>query len=99
MAVYDSYWRRWLAYCRDKSVNPHHPMAIEVSNFLSFLAGELKLSTSSVRGHRAAICTTILEMGGPDFSANPLLGSVVKGVAAIETRTPNRTPAWHPFLV
>ena len=73
---------------------------MDISNFLGHLSTDSGLSASSLRVHRAAICSTISQLGGPSFSDDPILRGVTKGAALAEAVNPkNQTPAWDLFLV
>eukprot|EP00745_Piridium_sociabile_P014347 TRINITY_DN2118_c0_g1_i2.p1 TRINITY_DN2118_c0_g1~~TRINITY_DN2118_c0_g1_i2.p1 ORF type:complete len:1001 (-),score=88.55 TRINITY_DN2118_c0_g1_i2:57-3059(-) len=97
--VYSSHWNSWLRWCDSHSVQWDDPSSLELANFLAHLSSEKNLSASSVRGHRAAVCTTIRQLGGRSFSDDPLLRDVVRGISLNEARSPRRTPAWDLFLV
>ena len=80
-SLYAYQWNRWEEWCKAKQINPLSPSSMEFSNFLSYLSKELGLSASSLRTHRAAVSSTILQLGGPSFSEDPLLRSVVRGAS------------------
>ena len=98
-SVYASQWKRWGVWCRQHKVKPLKPTPVELANFLASLSVVHKLSASSIKCHRAAICTTIRQAGGPDFACDPLLRDVTRGVTLAEARSPRRIPAWDLFLV
>ena len=98
-SVYASQWSRWAAWCQLNQVQAARPSAIQLANYLASLSSVYKLSASSVRVHRAAICTTIRQAGGPDFSGDPLLRDIARGISLVEARSPRRVPAWDLFLV
>ena len=78
---------------------PNSPSPVDLANYLAYLSLERKLSASAVKGHRAAVSTTLRQLGSPSFSDDPLLKDVVKGASSKEARSPNRFPAWDVFLV
>ena len=80
-------------------MEPHNPSSIQFANFLAHLSSNLSLSASSVKVHRAAISTTLKQIGGPSFSEDPLLGNIVQAAALREARNPKRVPSWDLFLV
>ena len=98
-AVYSSHWKRWLDFCNSKGILPSKPSEIELANFLAYLFHDCKLSASSVRVYRAAICTTLRQLGSESFPNSPLLRDLIRGVSIKEARTPKRLPAWDLFLV
>ena len=98
-SVYAYHWVRWDEWCRCNSVNPVTPTSMDISNFLSYLSKEKGLSASSLRTHRAAISSTIQQLGGPSFSDDPLLRGVIRGASILQAKLPKRIPAWDLFLV
>ena len=97
--MYASQWARWASWCQLNQVRPTRPTSVDLANYLASLSTVGRLSASSVRCHRAAICTTIRQAGGSDFAGDPLLRDVSRGVALAEARSPRRVPAWDLFLV
>ena len=97
--VYKARWISWCNWCRKNDVAANSPSHIDLANYLAYLTKVKRLSASAVKGHRAAINTTLRQMGLPSFSDDPLLKDVVKGVALKEARCPKRFPAWDVFLV
>ena len=98
-SVYSSHWKKWCIWCHDNKVDPVSPRPIDISNFLGYLLSKFSLSASSLRVHRAAICSTISQLGGPSFSDDPLLRGVTRGAALEESKKCKQTPAWDLFLV
>ena len=93
------HWSRWLRWSQDNQVDPHNPSYIQVANFLAFLSTDLSLSASSITVHRAAICTTLRQLGGPSLSDDPLFRDLVCSASIRDARNPRRTPSWDLFLV
>ena len=75
------------------------PSAVQLANYLAQLSSVFGLTASTVRVHRAAICTTIRQMGGPLFDADPLLRDLSRGLSLASAMSPRRVPAWDLFLV
>lgn len=98
-SVYASHWGSWLDWCALHSVDPHNPSSINLANFLASLSADRGLSASSLSAHRAAISSTIRQMGGPSLSDAPLLRDIVRGAALSAPRSAKRAPAWDLFLV
>ena len=71
---------------------------MDLAVFLGELIDSGKAS-STVRVYRAAICTTLRQLGRPYFSEDPLLRDSLKGASNEEARSPRRFPAWDLFLV
>ena len=97
-AVYSSHWSRWVKWCEENSISPTSPTNVDVANFLGFLQSKGK-ATSTIRVHRAAICTTLRQLGLPSFSEDFLIRDTLKGASVIEARSPRRCPSWDLFLV
>ena len=98
-SVYSSHWKKWESWCRDKNIDPISPGRMDLANFLGDLSKVDKLSASTIRVHRSAICSTLSLMGGPSFSDDPILRSVSRAVSLAEAAVPKRAPAWDLFLV
>ena len=75
------------------------PSSVEFANFLSHVFVHLGKSVSTVRVHRAAISSTIRQLGGPSFSDDPLIRDAIRGASLTSARTPRKLPAWDLFLV
>ena len=98
-SVYSSHWKRWVGFCTSKGISPSNPSEVQLANFLAYLSHDCKLSASSVRVYRAAICTTLRQLGSKSFPGSSLLRDLVRGASLKEARTPKRLPAWDLFLV
>ena len=98
-AVYSSHWKRWLSFCGQHDISPSSPSELDLGNFLAHLSQDCRLSASSVRVYRAAICTTLRQLGAPTFSDSPILRDLIRGASIREARSPRRLPAWDLFLV
>ena len=97
--VYTSAWGKWSLWCGSNEVNPHNPLPVQFANYLSYLFKVRKLSASTVKVHRAAISSTMRQLGGPSFSEEPLLSAVVRSAILQEAKGTRRAPAWDLFLV
>ena len=98
-AVYSSHWKRWLHWCTSYSISPSDPSEVDLANFLAYLSQEHNLSPSSLRVYRAAISTTLRQLGAPSFSDNALLRDVIRGASMAKAQVPRRLPSWDLFLV
>ena len=97
--VYTSAWDKWSEWCVSNSVNPCNPLPIQFANYLSHLFKVRNLAALTVKVHRAAISSTMRQIGGPSFADEPLLNAVVKSAALQEAKSARRAPAWDLFLV
>ncbi|KAL8569518.1 hypothetical protein ACOMHN_002065 [Nucella lapillus] len=82
-----------------KGLTLFSPSRTHLVNFLGHLSTSRNLSSSSVQGYRAAICTTLRQIGGPDFSEDPLLRDLLRGISAANAASPRKVPMWDLFLV
>ncbi|KAL8590051.1 hypothetical protein ACOMHN_034282 [Nucella lapillus] len=98
-SLYGSRWQKWVRWARENKFDPFSPSRTHLVNFLGHLSTSRSLSSSSVRGYRAAICTTLRQIGGPDFSEDPLLRDLLRGILAAKAASPRRVPMWDLFLV
>ena len=97
-SVYSSHWERWLAWCQDQGVDPIQPSRVDLANFLGSLSLQGK-ATATIRVYRAAVCTTLRQLGGPSFQEDPLVRDTLRGSALLEARSPRRIPSWDLNLV
>ena len=97
--VYSSAWAKWCEWCNSKKLDPLKPLPIHLANYLSHLFKECNLSASTVKVHRAAVSSTLRQLGGPSFSDEPLLSAVVRSAVLQEAKGTKRAPAWDLFLV
>ena len=87
--VYSSAWTKWCEWCDSKKFNPLKPLSIHLANYLSHLFKERNLSASTVKVHRAAVSSTLRQLGGPSFSDEPLLSAVVDQPSFRRPRVPS----------
>lgn len=79
---------------------PTHPPRIELHIFWVFLSLHKGLSSSSVKVCRAAILTTLSQMGRhSSFSVASFFYDVPRALSLKEARSPRRSPAWIFFIV
>jgi hypothetical protein len=97
--LYNHKWALWSQWCAAREVVSTNPSAVQLAEFLAWLANEKHLSVSTVRGYRSAISLTIRQLGGRSFSDDPLLHDVVRGLALQQVSTRRAVPAWDLFLV
>ena len=97
--LYKARWDAWCKWCEENDISPVSPSQVKLANYLAFLSKKKKLSASTVKGHRASICTTLRQLGRTSFSDDPLLKDLVKGMLLKEARSPRRFPAWDIFVV
>ena len=57
------------------------------------------MPSSSMKVHKAAICTSLKQLGRPSFSNEFPLGDIIKGASLREVKNARRVPAWDLFLV
>ncbi|KAL8579157.1 hypothetical protein ACOMHN_010741 [Nucella lapillus] len=89
-SLYGSRWQKRVRWARESKFDPFSPSRTHLVNLLGHLSTSRSLSSSSVRGYRAAICTTLRQIGGPDFSEDPLLRDLLRGISAANAASPRR---------
>lgn len=92
--VYHHHWNYWVAWCRNKRIDPTRPSRKHVANHLAHLAKVKKLSIASIRTRRAAIGSTLLSIGYKNVPTDPMITNILKGIALEQAKLPSRTPAW-----
>ena len=98
-SVYDSHWRAWNAWCLDNGIDPLSPNEIQLANLLAFLATVKSLSAAALRVRRAAIQTTLRQLGSCTTEDSLVVSNVIRGVALQNARSPRRVPMWDLRLV
>ena len=96
---YESCWKRWVEWCKVNSKDPLRPSKVTLANFLAFLHTDLKLSSSSLKVHKAAVCASLRQLGRSSYSNDPLIINIIKGVTQTDSTKRRRVPAWDLFLV
>ena len=96
---YDSCWKTWLRWCKDNKKDPVRPSKVHLANFLAFLHTGLKLSPSSIKVHKAAVCSSLRQLGRSSYSNDPLITSLIRGISQGSSARRVRVPAWDLFLV
>ena len=72
---------------------------MDLGNFLAHLSVDCNLSSSSLRVIRAAIRTTLRQIGSPSYLNSSLFKDLIKGADDVQARAPRRLPSWDLFLV
>ena len=72
---------------------------MDLGNFLAHLFEDCNLSSSSLRVIRAAIRTTLRQIGSPSYLNSSLFKDLIKGADDVQARAPRRLPSWDLFLV
>ena len=70
-----------------------------MANHLAHLAKDKNLSSASIRTRRAAIGSTLLSIGYKNVTADPMITSILKGIALEQAKLPRRSPAWDLRVV
>ena len=97
--IYQSRWKAWCTYCKEKSITPTSPHQMELAGYLAYLRKSKHLSASAVKGHRSAISTILKLLGKRSFSECSILKLVMKGASYNDARSPKLFPAWDIFPV
>ena len=99
-AVYDSKWRIFAGWCRDRSVDPFQISVHELAEFFLFLFHEKGLNPRTIKGYRSAISSTISSCGSRSEITNSAeITSLIRSFQL--ERPPKRkiAPQWNLSLV
>ena len=80
-------------------MDPLRPLPVDLANFIGYLFETESLAPASLRVARAAVSSTIKQLGGPSFSDHPLLHDLMRAASLRAARSPVRVPAWDLFVV
>ena len=75
------------------------PRPGDIANHLASLAKTHNLSAATLRTRRSAISSVLASKGGESVAADPIISSVIKGVANLQHKTPRGLPKWDLAVV
>ena len=58
-SLYNYRWNTWMDWCLEREMDPIDPTVMALADFLIFLFEEKKLASTSVKGYRSAISSTL----------------------------------------
>ena len=80
LAVYESKWRTFTAWCNIQHINPLSTTESVVSDFLLNLHTENNLAISTIAGYQMAIANTLRATSGAEVGRNPALKSLLRNI-------------------
>ena len=78
-AVYNSKWKLFAFYCKDRSIRPWAANGPVVAEFLTWLFEERKASVRTLRGYRSALGAALRNASGYDPGADEVLSQLMRG--------------------
>ena len=99
-AVYDSKWRIFAGWCRDRSVDPFQISVHVLAEFFLFLFHEKGLNPRTIKGYRSAISSTISSCGSRSEITNS--GEITSLIRSFQLERPPKrkiAPQWNLSLV
>ena len=80
LAIYESKWRIFTAWCNIQHINPLLATESVVLDFLLHLHTEKHLAISSIAGYQMAIANTLRATSGAEVGRNPALKSLLRNI-------------------
>jgi len=91
--LYELKWRTWSQWCSNQSINRFDPTTSQFLDFLTYLATDLRLATSTVATYKSAVLGLISHSASNSIIASGLVTRFIKGLAAIRP-TVVTPPVW-----
>ena len=95
---YDTYIRKWIAYCSRGDVNPSKPPINAIMNFLTELHNN-GLGYSGLNTAKSAISSITCIGGNAPCGEHPLIKRMMKGFFNIKPSLPRYSATWSPDQV
>ena len=80
LAIYESKWRIFTAWCNIQHINPLSATESVVSDFLLHLYTEKNLAISTIAGYQMAMANTLRATSGAEVGRNPALKSLLQNI-------------------
>ena len=80
LAIYESKWRIFTAWCNIQHINPLSATKSVVSDFLLHLHTEKHLGISTIAGYQMAIANTLHATSNAEAGRNPALKSLLRNI-------------------
>ena len=77
-SIYDSKWKLFAGYCRDRGLNPYTADGPRVAEFLSFLFECRQASVRTLRGYRSALGSRLRHSTGYDPGVDETLSQLMR---------------------
>ncbi len=98
LAVYQSKWAVFSAWCGDRETDPLQASSRVVADFL-LEKFEKGLAPSTLEGYRTAIAKTLVHLSGVDLGSDKDLSSLLNNFKLTKPSTRNRCPDWDLSMV
>ena len=90
---YNSAWRKWCGWCKQRKIDLLQASVDEVVNFLSQSFAEGK-SYSTVNTYRSALSSTLYPVNNVALGSHPLVVRLLKGIYHLRTPLPRYSSTW-----
>ena len=97
-SAYDSCWRKWASWCRERQINPFQASVENVINFLSHLYTE-GYEYSTINNYRSAISAIHPEIDGEKVGQKHTVKQVMAGIFNKRPPLPRYTNTWDVDVV
>ena len=97
-SAYDSCWRKWASWCRERQINPFQASVENVANFLSYLYTE-GYEYSTINNYRSAISAIHPEIDGEKVGQKHTVKQVMAGIFNKRPPLPRYTNTWDVDVV
>lgn len=92
---YQSCFRRWMAFCQDRMIDPWTPVPILVVTFLQWVLDTSSVSYSTLNTYRSALSL----LSSSSLGSDPIVTRFLKGVFHLRPPKPKYDTTWDPQLV
>ena len=99
LAIYESKWRIFTAWCNIQHINPLSASENVVSDFFLHLHTEKHLAISTIAGYQMAITSTLRATSGAEVVRNPALKSLLQNIEMEQGQHQRHFPEWNLSLV
>jgi integrase len=99
LAIYESRWQGFKKWCRTKDISPFGATVPQITDFLLYLFHEKKLSVTTIKGYRTAVCSALLSAGREDLSGCTEITKLLESLVRERPNTGNIVPKWDLAFV
>ena len=98
-AVYNSKWKLFAYYCKDRGIRPWSANGPVIAEFLTWLFEERKASVRTLRGYRSALGAALRNATGYDPGADEVLSQLMRGFLRTRPIKSRALVTWDISLV
>ena len=95
---YNSAWKRWCSWCKQREVDIIQAPIEQVGNFLSDCYDEGK-GYSTLNSYRSALSSTLSPVNNCAVGSHPLITRLLKGIYSLRTPVPRYATTWDVTMV